>query len=158
VDRGDPAIAAALNRLDKDGVVGGIAKCVAEAVDRAADAVIEIHEHAFRPECLAKLIPAEHLLRPAEQESQSPERQILNLDLDAVLAEFSRVHIGLEHAEANDCSWLSGWLHTLLARNGGSYSLAPLDFGKNPRLVPFHHHFCPGENWLHGHGEKRLSA
>ena len=73
-----------------------------QPVDGAAYAVVEVHENPGRPECLAELLAAEHLIGPTQQELQGTKRQILNFDLDTALPEFSPAQVGLKDAEAKD--------------------------------------------------------
>src|SRR5450755_667964 len=53
---GEPAITPALDRRDEDGVIGGVSESVAQAVNGAAETVIEIDEDAFGPESLAEFV------------------------------------------------------------------------------------------------------
>ena len=96
MDRPDPAVAATLDGLNKNGIVGGVAQSVAQAHDRAADALLEIHEDIRGPKRLAKLFPRNHDARVGQQKSQSTKRQVLNADLRAVPAEFAGAQVGFE--------------------------------------------------------------
>src|SRR5271168_5046199 len=89
VSGSDPAVAAPLHGFDENRVVGGVPECVAEPVDGAADAMVEVDEYAFRPQCLAELLAAQHLVGVAQQKLQRPEGQILNLDFGAILPQLA---------------------------------------------------------------------
>ena len=102
MNRGDPTIAAPFYGFYEDRIVGGIPQRVPKTVDGAADAVIEVDEYPLRPESVAKLVAAEDLVRMVEQELQGAKGQILNLDSDAVPAEFAGMHVGLERSKPND--------------------------------------------------------
>jgi hypothetical protein len=107
----NPAITAALHGFNKNRVVGGIPEGVAQPVDGAADAVIEVDEDPFRPERLAKLVAAEHLVGTAQKQLQGAKGQILNLDPDPILAEFAGAQVRLEDSEAHYGIRYCRWQH-----------------------------------------------
>ena len=114
----DPPVAPAFDCLNKYGIIRRVPQSVAQPVDGAADAVVEVDEYTLRPERLPELVAAQDLIGAIEQKLQSAKRQILNLDLDAVLAEFTGTQISLEDAEANDRvrlprGLMGSWLHKL---------------------------------------------
>ena len=84
--RRNPAIAAALHCLDEDRVVGGIAQRFAQATDGAADALVKINEHVFRPKGLPKFLAADNLGGTAEQKCEGTKRQVLDPYLHAIPA------------------------------------------------------------------------
>ncbi len=98
---GNPPVAAALQGLDKDGAVGGIAESIAQTFNGAADGAVKIDKDVFRPELLPELIAGNNPIRAAQQELQSAERQVLDLDVTAILPQLTRTKVGLEHAKAN---------------------------------------------------------
>jgi hypothetical protein len=116
VGRGDPAVTPALYGLNKYGIVRGVPERVAKAVDGTADAVVEVNKDVLRPQGLAELVPAENLVRPAEQKFQSPKRKVLNLDLRAILPQFAGADVGLENTETDHVARLLDWLHRLRLR------------------------------------------
>jgi hypothetical protein len=63
--------------------------------------VVKVDEHVLGPKHLPELIPGDDLLRTVEQAFQGAEGQVLDLDPNSVLAEFSRVHVGFEDPEAD---------------------------------------------------------
>ena len=101
MDGSDPAVAAALDGLNKDGIVGRVSQGVAQAHDGAADPLLKIHENVGGPECLAKLLARDHFPGTGQQQRQRPKGQILKTDPDAVPPEFARAEVGFEHTEAN---------------------------------------------------------
>ena len=74
MNRRNPTVAATLDRLNKYRIVGGITQCVSQSADRAADALVEIHENIFRPERLPKVFAAYHLAGTAQQNRQGAKR------------------------------------------------------------------------------------
>ena len=99
--RADPAVAVAFDGLNEDRVVGGIAQGVAQALDGAADAAVEIHKDVARPKGLAKLFAGDDFVGTAQQNCQGAKRQVLDPDLDAAPAQFAGTQVGLEHTKAN---------------------------------------------------------
>src|SRR5580658_5771235 len=97
----NPAIAASSDGFNEHGVIRGIAQCIAQTVNGADDAAIKIHKGAIRPKAPADFFPAKNLIRAAEQQPQSLERQFLNLDLHATLAQFARTQVGFEYSKTN---------------------------------------------------------
>jgi hypothetical protein len=101
MDGADPAVAAPLDGLDEDGIIGGIAQSVAQAHDGAADALLKIHKDVGGPEGLAELFAGDHDSGTRQQERERTEWQVLETDLDAIPAEFAGAEIGFENTEAN---------------------------------------------------------
>src|ERR1700733_11122599 len=98
----DPAIAAALDGLDEDGILGGVAEGVAQLHEGTADALLEIYEDVGGPEGLTKFLARDYFSGAAQQESQRPKWQILKADADTVALEFAGAEVGLEHTKANE--------------------------------------------------------
>jgi hypothetical protein len=67
---GYPAIATAVDCLDKDRVIGGIAQCVAQTLDRTADPAVKIDKDVWRSEILPKLLPRHYFVRAAQQKAE----------------------------------------------------------------------------------------
>jgi len=101
MDGADPAVAAALDGLDEDGVVGGISEGVAQAHDGAADALLKIHKDVRGPEGLPEFFAGDHDSGTRQQKRERTEGQVLETDLDAIPAEFAGAEIGFENTEAN---------------------------------------------------------
>src|ERR1035438_5266583 len=101
MDGADPAVAAALDGLDEDGVVGGISEGVAQAHDGAADALLKIHKDVGGPEGLAELLARDPPPGPPRQRREHAEGQILKTALVPVPAELPGAQIGFEYPEAN---------------------------------------------------------
>jgi len=81
-------VAAALDRLDEDGLSAESPSAFAQA-----------HDDVGGPEGLAKFFPSDHDPRTRQQEREGSERQILHTDLDSITAEFASVEIACEHTE-----------------------------------------------------------
>ncbi len=95
----NPAVAAAVDSLHKDRILGGISERVAQALNRAADSEIEIDEHVAGPQSLPKFLARDDLVRTAQQKLQGAKGQVLDPDLDSVSAQLIRAQVGLEHPE-----------------------------------------------------------
>ncbi len=68
VSRSNPAVAPTVYGFDEDRVIGGITQRIPEAVDGAADAVVEVYENALRPEVLAELVAAQDFVGTVKEE------------------------------------------------------------------------------------------
>jgi hypothetical protein len=101
--RTDPAVAPALDRLNEDWVVGGVAKGVAQTLDGAADGPVEIDVDVGRPKCLAKFLVSHDRMGTAQQQRQHAEREILEANLDAIASEFASAEVGFENTKADNC-------------------------------------------------------
>ena len=101
MDGSDPAVAAALHGLNEERIVGRVAKRFAQPPDRAADALVKLHEDAFWPKRLAEFFPADDLSRTLDQNRKRPQRQVLDANLHPFFAEFARAKVRLEYSEAN---------------------------------------------------------
>ena len=64
----DPAVTAAVYCFNKNRIVGGVAERIAQALDGAADAAVEIDEDILRPKFLPQFLPGHHLIGVVEQE------------------------------------------------------------------------------------------
>ncbi len=63
--------------------------------------MIEIYEGVYRPKGGAQRVARHHFSGPLQQHRQNLKRLILEANLPAVLAQFGRVNVGLEHAKSN---------------------------------------------------------
>ncbi|MGA7294705.1 MAG: hypothetical protein WBW53_04415 [Terriglobales bacterium] len=99
---GDPAVAAAVDGFDEDRIVGGISQGIAEALDGAADGEIEIDIDIIGPERLTEFLAGDDFVGTAEQKLQGSEGQVLDSDLDTVLAQFIGAKVGFEHTEQDN--------------------------------------------------------
>jgi hypothetical protein len=72
-DGRDEAIAAARQGLHEARLVGRVVQGIAQALDRAVEADLEVHERVDWPEDLAHLLPRHHLARAPEQEQEDLE-------------------------------------------------------------------------------------
>ena len=93
----EEAVAAAGHGFDKAGTLGGIAQGLTDLVDRFVEPVVEIHERVRGPELLRKFLARYDLAGVLEQHRQDSERLLLKPDSQAVLAQFTRTKIHLEH-------------------------------------------------------------
>lgn len=125
--RGDPAIAAATDRLDKHGILGGIPESFPPTIDCTGDTAVEVDENIIRPERHTKIFPAKNFVGTAEQELKRLERQLLNLDLSAFLAQFARA-LRRRLSRAARSSWLRFLpVHTPeLSRSRSARPLSPV--------------------------------
>src|SRR5215472_9159291 len=115
----DPAIAAALDGLDEDGILGGVAERVPQSHDCAADALFEIDKHIRWPKRLAEFFAGDDLSRTAEEQCQSAEGQVLETHLHSVAAKFARAQICFEQTEADECRRRLRRTHRLRNNGGG---------------------------------------
>ena len=99
--RRDPAIAASLNRLNKERAFGRIPERIAQPADRGADALVKIHKHVLRPEGLSKFLAADDLTGTAQEYAKGAKGQVLYADLDAASAKFTRAEVSLKYTEAD---------------------------------------------------------
>ena len=96
--------------FDEAWVVGGIPQGFAQALDRIVQPLIEINERVSRPDPPSYFLPGYHFAGTFQKDLQDLERLILELDLDAPLAQFSRTQINFEHAETNrPTRWMSAF-------------------------------------------------
>jgi len=87
-------------RLDVPRTAGPIAQCIPQTVHSAIEAVLEIDENAFRPKPPDQLLSRDQLTGVLQQWNEHPEGFVLNLNPQAVFAQFPASGIGLVWAEA----------------------------------------------------------
>jgi hypothetical protein len=71
------------------GTLGRVFQRVTELLDGRVEAVVEVHEGVTRPELLPQLLTRDQLTRPLQQQSQDPERLLLERDLAPVAAQLA---------------------------------------------------------------------
>ena len=91
-----------MQRLDKPRIVGVVAECGAQPLDRGVQAVLEIDEGPRGPQTLAQLLPRHDVAGPLEHDRENLERLILQPDADAALAQLARAQIDFECSESPD--------------------------------------------------------
>jgi hypothetical protein len=101
MDGSNPAVATAFDRLNKYRLIGGVTESVPQSSHCAADPLVKIYKHIFRPESLTEILATDNFAWTAQENREGPERQLLDLDLGSALPEFARAQVGLKHAEAN---------------------------------------------------------
>lgn len=82
----DPAITAASDSFNEDRILRGITQRIAQTINGTDDSTIKIHIHALRPERLPNVFPAKNFVRATDQQLQSLEGQLLNLDFNPTFA------------------------------------------------------------------------
>ena len=97
----DETIATAGQGLDEARAIGGVAQCVAKALDGGVETVVEIDKGVGGPESGAELLACDELTRILQQDRQDLEGLILKLDLLAVFAQFGGGKISLKNAKAD---------------------------------------------------------
>ena len=93
-DGGEEAVAAAGEGFDEARVAGLVAEGFADAVDGGVDAVLEVDEGAVGPELAADGFAGEDLAGALEQHGEDLEGLRVELDAEALAAEFSGGHVG----------------------------------------------------------------
>ena len=99
LDRGEEPVPAARQRLHEARALRGVAQRVAQPLDRAVEARIEVHEGVGGPQGLAHLVPAHDLARTPEQQEQDLEGLVGKTHGQAVLAQLGRARLELEATE-----------------------------------------------------------
>jgi len=89
-DRRDENVAGARDGFDVAWLVGGVAQRGAEAFDGGIEAAIEIDKGLRAPEAVLQLLPCDNRSLPLYQRFQNFERLALQLEPDAMFAEYAR--------------------------------------------------------------------
>ena len=98
--------------FDEAWIVWTVTQGFAQALDRVIQSLIEINERVSRPDSPSELLPRDDLARMFQQHLQKMEGLLLELYLDALLAQLPGTQIHFEHAEANrPTRWMSA-LHS----------------------------------------------
>jgi hypothetical protein len=79
-----------------------ITEGLTETVDGLVQTVIEVNEGVARPQLLQQLVARHDLAGPLDQSRQDLERLLAQPHADALLAQFARSAVDLEHAETHD--------------------------------------------------------
>ena len=79
-DWGHESIAAAGDRLDKDGILGGVAQGVSEPLDGGVEAVVEVDEGVGLPEAGTQVVAGDDFSGSFEEKGQDPEGLLLEFD------------------------------------------------------------------------------
>lgn len=103
-DRHQEAVAAPGQRLDKAGVIGGVAEGFSQFVDRCIQPIVEIDEGILRPQLGAQLFTTDQFTRTLQQEREHLKRLFLQLDPLTLLPQLTAAHIHLKRCKAKD-----GW-------------------------------------------------
>ncbi len=102
LDRSNEPVSATGQRFDVARTGSGVSQRLANLVDGRVQAVVEVDERVGGPELLLQLFARDHLARPLQQQSQHLKGLLLQAQLDAALAQFSRAEVQLEDSEARD--------------------------------------------------------
>jgi len=87
-------------------VAGLVAEGFAETVDGGVEAVLEVDEGAIGPEFAADFFAGEDFGGAREQHGEDLERLCVQLDANALAAEFASCRVELEDSEAVERGWL----------------------------------------------------
>ena len=82
-------------------MVRGISQHFAQPHYRVVQAMIKIHESVAGPQAFAQVIPGDDFSRGCQQYRQNLEGLLRQFQPETVLAQFSRLNIDFEHAEAH---------------------------------------------------------
>jgi hypothetical protein len=83
-------------RFDEAGVLGVIPQRLAQFIHGGVDAVFKVNEGIGGPEPLLDLFPRHHLAGPLEEHGENLEGSFLQLDLAAVMAQFTSSKVNFE--------------------------------------------------------------
>jgi len=101
LDRGNKPVATTRKRLDKARVFGGIVQRFTEPHDCRVEAVIKIDEGVAGPEAALQFFAGDHFPAVFQKDGEDLTRLFLELDANAVLAEFAGPEVELVNAEAH---------------------------------------------------------
>ena len=101
LDRGEEAVTAAGESLDKAGLFRVVRERRANLVDREVDAVFEIDEGGVRPEVQADLFARDHPAGALSEKLKQAEGLRLQPDESAIFAELARTGIEFKRTEAH---------------------------------------------------------
>src|SRR5215469_7304940 len=101
-NRGQKAIPASRDGLDKSGIIGGIPHSIAYLLDCVVQPLIKGDINIRGPDSLAQLLPCNHLTWALNQECKNAKWLVLQLDLHALFTEFARLWVELKHAEPDN--------------------------------------------------------
>jgi hypothetical protein len=108
-DRGEETVTRTRNRLYIPGALGRITQLQAQPVRRGIQAALEITKVRPIPKAFAQLLPRDDLAGPLQQDGEQQQWLGLQLKLDALFSQFTRIHVKLEHPKPNQT--LSGTFH-----------------------------------------------
>ena len=138
IDRREETVAVSGNRLDVPRTIGGIPQRRPQLGHSLVQAAVEIHESVSRPKLFAQLFTGHHFSRVFQQEGENLERLFLQLDTNAVLAQFGGARVYLKDPKPL-CS--KGPLrrshdHSPLQLAEPSMQRQPNQYGLRPSNVP----------------------
>ena len=102
--------------FDKTRMAGGVTQRLANLVDRRVDAPVEVHKGAVAPKFLPQFLAGDHFARTRQQGHKHPKRLVLQLDLDAALAQLTGGEVGFEDPKADHSTKGELFKHRGLAR------------------------------------------
>jgi hypothetical protein len=100
-DRGEETVTRTRNRLDIPGAFGRITQLQSQPVRSGVQAALEITKVRPIPEAFAQLLPRDDLAGPLQQDGEQQQWLGLQLELDALFAQLTRIHVELEHPKPN---------------------------------------------------------
>ncbi len=94
------AIATAGEGFNESGIGGGVSEGLADAIDGGVNAVLVVDEGTVRPELARDLVAGEQLSGPLEQHGEYLEGLGVELDANALLAQFARGRVCFKYTKA----------------------------------------------------------
>ena len=111
----DEAVAAPRQSLDVAGFVGRLAQRVAQLLDGAVQAGVEINKSVAGPKLLVQFLACHDLAGMLEQEREHLEGLVLELQPNAVLAQLTRTQVHVKRVESRTAASV-GSFHTAVPR------------------------------------------
>ncbi len=100
------AIASAGQGLDESGIAGGVSEGFADAVDRGVYTVFVVDEGSVGPQLAGDLFSGEEFAWPLQEHEEDLEGLGVQLDADALTAEFAQWCVCFKYSEAVAPVWL----------------------------------------------------
>ena len=97
--RSDETVPAPRNRLDVSRPFRRVAKRIAQASDRGANAVIEFDDRVAGPQAFANVLPGNHFTRRLEKHLENSKGLLLESNAAACFTQFSPGKIQFERAK-----------------------------------------------------------
>src|ERR1700682_2926417 len=124
LDRGNKAVATTRKRLDEARVFGGIVQSFTEPHDCRVEAVIKVDEGVAGPEAALQFFASDHFPAVFQKDGEDLTGLFLELDANAVLAEFAGPEVKLVNAEAHRVCRYGGLFHGVVCGREGEYNPA----------------------------------
>jgi hypothetical protein len=97
----DEAVTVLGKSLDVERMLGGVIEGLTDLLDGFVEPLVKVHEGVVRPEAAAQFLAGDELAGTFQEGGEHLEGLFLEVNLTALLADFSRLKVSLESSETD---------------------------------------------------------